>query len=125
ACCEGCGRARGRLRGGVGDIPGRGATRALYGGTQDKAPLRGVPPLRGTATLRFTEPHGRGWIEGGTRWSWRTNRLPLPTPGVPQISDFKKEWMVADLSMGLRTPSGQRFVFGARNVTDLSYPLAL
>jgi outer membrane receptor protein involved in Fe transport len=49
----------------------------------------------------------------------------LATPGVPQINDFKKEWAVADLTMGVRTPTGQRFVFGVRNIGDLSYRLAL
>jgi outer membrane receptor protein involved in Fe transport len=118
-------RARATMTGSVGDITSADAVKALYGVTQDMAPLPGVPPFRGTLSLRWTEPQSRGWVEAGTRYSWRTNRLPLPTPGVPQISDFKKEWMVADLTMGVRTPTGQRFVFGCRNIADLSYRLAL
>jgi hemoglobin/transferrin/lactoferrin receptor protein len=118
-------RARATMTGSVGDITSADAVQALYGVTQDKAPLPGVPPFRGTLSLRWTEPQSRGWIEAGTRYSWRTNRLPLPTPGVPQINDFKKEWAVADLSMGWRTPTGQRLVLGCRNIADLSYRLAL
>jgi TonB-dependent heme/hemoglobin receptor len=118
-------RARATMTGSVGDITSADAILALYGQTQDKAPLPGVPPFRGTLSLRWTEPQARGWVEAGTRYSWRTNRLPLATPGVPQINEFKKEWAVADLTMGVRTPTGQRFVFGVRNIADLSYRLAL
>jgi len=119
-------RVRSTLTGSVGDITSADAIEALYGvSNTDKAPLPGVPPARGTTTLRFTEPQARGWVEAGTRWSWRTNRLPLATPGVPQTADFKKEWMVGDLSMGFRTPQGQRIVLGCRNLADVSYRLAL
>jgi len=44
---------------------------------------------------------------------------------VSQFSAFKKEWVVADLTMGLRTPQGQRLVAGVRNVTDRLYRQAL
>jgi len=119
-------RVRSTLSGAMGDITSPTAIQQLYGvTTQDKAILPGVPPLRGTAAVRWTEPQSRGWIEAGTRWSWRTNRLPLPTPGVSQFSAFKKEWVVADLTMGLRTPQGQRLVAGVRNVTDRLYRQAL
>src|SRR5262245_17405028 len=118
-------RARATMTGAMGDITSPEAVQALYGVTQEKAPLPGVPPFRGTLSVRYTEPQARGWVEAGTRYSWRTNRLPLATPGVPQINDFKKEWVVADLTAGVRTPTGQRFVFGVRNIADLSYRLAL
>ena len=118
-------RARATMTGAAGNITSAEAVQTLYGVTQDKAPLPGVPPFRGTASLRWTEPQARGWVEAGTRYSWRTNRLPLATPGVPQIDQFKKEWIVADLSMGWRTPTGQRIVLGCRNLTDRSYRMAL
>ena len=118
-------RARATMTGAVGEITSAEAIQALYGVTQDAAPLPGVPPFRGTASLRWTEPQARGWLELGTRYSWRTNRLPLPTPGVPQTGQFKKEWIVADLSTGWRTPTGQRVVLGCRNLANLSYRQAL
>jgi len=119
-------RVRSTLTGAMGDITSATAIQNLYGVFNvDKAPLPGVPPLRGTTALRWTEPQSRGWVEAGTRWSWRTNRLPLPTPGVSQLTDFKKEWIVADVSMGMRTPQGQRLVAGVRNVADRLYRRAL
>ena len=119
-------RVRSTLTGAMGDITSSTAIEQLYGvPNAEKAPLPGVPPLRGTTTLRWTEPQSRCWFEGGTRWSWRTNRLPLPTPGVSQLTDFKREWIVADLSMGVRTPQGQRLVAGVRNLTDRLYRRAL
>ena len=33
--------------------------------------------------------------------------------------------MVADLTMGVRTPTGQRLIVGCRNIADASYRLAL
>jgi hemoglobin/transferrin/lactoferrin receptor protein len=118
-------RARATMTGAVGTITSPEAITALYGITQDKAPLPGVPPFRGTLSVRWTQPQTRGWVEAGTRYSWRTNRLPPATPGVPQVNEFKKEWMVADLTMGVRTPTGQRLVVGCRNIADASYRLAL
>jgi hemoglobin/transferrin/lactoferrin receptor protein len=118
-------RARATMTGAMGNITSAEAIQTLYGVTQDKAPLPGVPPFRGTATLRWTESQSRGWVEAGTRYSWRTNRLPLPTPGVPQIDQFKKEWIVADLSAGWRSPAGQQVVLGCRNLANLSYRQAL
>jgi hemoglobin/transferrin/lactoferrin receptor protein len=113
---------RSTLAGQVGEITSGQAIATLYGVQgQDRAPLPGVPPLKGGTALRWSEPEGRVWLEAGTRWSWRTNRLPLPTPGVPQSTEFKKEWIVADFSLGLTTPSGQRMVAGVRNLSDRRY----
>lgn len=119
-------RARGTLSGAVGDITSAAAILQLYGAPNtERAPLGGVPPLKGSGSLRWSDRDGRGWVEAGTRWSWRTNRLPLPTPGVGQLTDFKKEWVVADLSLGLKTPMGQRLVAGIRNLSDREYRQAL
>ena len=113
---------RSTLAGQIGDITSAEAIEKLYGVTgQDQAPLPGVPPLKGMTSLRWNEPGRRAWVEAGTRWSWRTNRLPLATPGVPQLNEFKKEWIVADLSLGVTTPSGQRLIAGVRNLSDLRY----
>ncbi len=115
-------RVRSTLAGQVGEITSAGAIASLYGVTgADRAPLPGVPPLKGGTWLRWNEPRGRLWLEAGTRWSWRTNRMPLPTPGVPQSAEFKKEWLVGDLSLGVTTPSGQRLVAGIRNLSDRKY----
>lgn len=115
-------QVRSTLAGQRGDITSAEAIATLYGVTgADQAPLPGVPPLKGGTWVRWSEPGRRGWIEGGTRWSWRTHRLPLPTPGVPQSTEFKKEWVVGDLTLGLITPSGQRLVAGVRNLTDRRY----
>ena len=119
-------RVRSTLAGTVGDITSAAAIQRLYGVSNTaQAPLTGVPPLKGSTSLRWSEPRARGWIEAGTRWSWRTNRLPLPTPGVSQLTTFKKEWMVGDLSLGVMTPSGQRIVAGVRNLADRQYRQAL
>jgi hemoglobin/transferrin/lactoferrin receptor protein len=117
---------RSSIAGTVGDITSAEAIQLLYGvANTETAPLAGVPPLKGATSLRWNEPRARAWIEAGTRWSWRTNRLPLPTPGVGQLTDFKKEWIVADVSLGMNTPSGQRLVAGVRNLGDLQYRQAL
>jgi outer membrane receptor protein involved in Fe transport len=111
----------------IGDITSAQAIQTLYGVSgKDRAPLPNVPPFKGTFSLRWTDSKGRFWIEPGARYSWRTNRLPLPTPNVPQIGDFKKEWVVGDVFAGARFGSGQRIVVGVRNFGNTSYrqPLA-
>lgn len=119
-------RVRSTIAGTIGDITSSDAILKLYGVSGlDKAPLTGVPPLKGATSLRWTEPSSRFWLEGATRWSWRTNRLPLPTPGVGQLTDFKKEWIVADISAGAKIANRQRIVIGARNLTDREYRQAL
>ncbi len=109
----------------AGDITSAGAIQALYGVSQDKAPLPSVPPFRGSFGLRWTDRGGRLWVEPGTRFAWRTSRLPLPTPGAPQFTEFKKEWIVGDLLAGAKLPWGQKLVAGVRNFTDTPYRQAL
>ncbi len=119
-------RVRSTLAGTIGEITSADAILKLYGvAGVDKAPLTGVPPLKGSTSLRWTEPSSRIWVEGATRWSWRTNRLPLPTPGVGQLTDFKKEWIVADISAGAKLANRQRIVIGVRNLADREYRQAL
>jgi outer membrane receptor protein involved in Fe transport len=113
--------ARAEVSGAVGDITSASAIQTLYGANQDTAPLGGVPPFRGSMGLRFEDARKRFWIEPSARFAWRTNRLPLPTPGVGQLTDFKKEWLVGDLFAGARFPTGQRMLIGVRNVADRSY----
>jgi hemoglobin/transferrin/lactoferrin receptor protein len=110
---------RGSLAGAIGDITNQEAIEQLYGVSQPQAPLPNVPPLKGTGAVRWTEPRERFWIEPGVRWQWRTNRLPLD----PFANQFKKEWLVGDLTAGARLPSGQRLVVGVRNIGDVSYQL--
>ena len=117
--------ARTALAGAVGDITNAGAIQALYGVTADVAPLPSVPPFKGSFAVRWRDARDRFWVEPSTRFSWRTNRLPLPTPGVAQLTEFKKEWIVADLFAGARTPWGQRLVLGVRNLTDTPYRQSL
>jgi hemoglobin/transferrin/lactoferrin receptor protein len=111
--------ARGSIAGAIGDITNREAIEQLYGVSQDQAPLPGVPPLKGTAGMRWTESRDRFWIEPGVRWQWRTTRLPLD----PFFNTFKKEWLVGDITGGARLPSGQKLVLGVRNVGNVSYRL--
>ena len=118
-------KLRGTLSDAIGDITSADAIQDLYGVAQDQAPLGGVPPVRGSLALRFSDRNGRIWVEPSTRWSWRTSRLALPTPGVPQLTEFKKEWMVGDLFAGARLPWGQRLVLGVRNFTNTPYRQAL
>jgi hypothetical protein len=92
----------------------------LYGVDAEEAPLPGVPPFRGTASLRWTSAKGLLWIEPSVRGSWRTNRLPLATPGVPFTTQFKSEWLVGDLFAGARL-GGQRVLLGVRNFADTPY----
>jgi hemoglobin/transferrin/lactoferrin receptor protein len=117
--------ARSTAAGAVGDITSAEAIEALYGVTADEAPLPNVPPFKGSASVRWTSAQGRYWIEPATRFSWRTNRLPLPTPGVEQFTQFKPEWIIGDLFMGARLPGGQRLLLGVRNFTDTPYQQAL
>ena len=109
----------------IGDITNADAILQLYGVVQDRAPLPNVPPVKGTAALRWRNASDRFWLEPTARWSWRTSRLPLPTPGVPFFTEFKKEWMVGDVMAGLRLPRGQRAVVGVRNIADRSYRQAI
>ena len=124
-------RARATIAGTVGEITSADAISKLYGiyasPGQDRAPLTGVPPLKGSLSVRKSHEVGemQAWLEAGSRWSWRTNRLPLPTPGVSQLTNFKKEWIVADIALGVRTPAGTRVIAGARNVSDRKYRQAL
>jgi outer membrane receptor protein involved in Fe transport len=118
--------ARGMVSGTIGDITGAAAIDSLYGVQgKDRAPLPNVPPFKGTLALRWTDSSGRFWIEPGARYSWRTNRLPLPVNGVPQIGAFKSEWIVGDVFAGARFGTGQRIVVGVRNFTDTPYRQAL
>jgi outer membrane receptor protein involved in Fe transport len=119
-------RVRASLAGAIGDITNRDAIAQLYSVTADQAPLPNVPPFKGSTALRWTDPQGRVWAETAMRFSWRTNRLPLATPGVPQTSEFRKEWLVEDVTVGGRLPGGERLVIGVRNIANRSYtyPLA-
>ena len=117
--------ARAAVTGAVGDITSRDAIRTLYNVDADKAPLPNVPPLKGSAALRWTSPGSRLWVEPGMRYSWRTNRLPLPTADVSQITAFKKEWLVGDLFAGYRIADGQRIEVGVKNFTDRAYQLPI
>ena len=117
---------RGTVASTVGTITSADAIRQLYGVPgQDRAPLGGVPPCKGSLSIRWNDPSSAFFMEAASRWSWRTNRLPLPTPGVGQLTDFKKEWITADISGGVKLPSGQRLVAGVRNITDRTYRQAL
>jgi hemoglobin/transferrin/lactoferrin receptor protein len=118
-------KSRAVLSSQIGDITSADAIRQLYGATADIAPLPGVPPLKGLLSLRWTDASRRFWVEPAARASWRTNRLPLPTPGVSQLTDFKKEWLVGDVFAGATLPTGQRLVLGVRNVADRTYRLPL
>ena len=113
------------MTGAVGDITSREAIMTLYGVDQDTAPLPGVPPFKGTASIRWTTSNGKAWVEPAMRYSWRTNRLPLPTPGVSQITDFKKEWIVGDLTAGMKFGNNINATAGVRNFTDRAYQLPL
>ena len=117
--------ARTAMSGTVGDITNREAILQIYGVDAARVPLELVPPFRGLATLRWTDSAHRVWAEAGTRYSWRTNRLAPVTPGAEQLSTFKKEWLVGDVSAGARLETGQRLVLGVRNFTDLRYQQAL
>src|SRR5262249_47066790 len=112
--------ARANCTGAIGDITSRGAIQTLYGVDAEKVPLPNVPPFKGSAAPRWTSHGGRLWGRPAMRYSWRTNRLPPPTPGVPQTGAFKKEYMVGDVMAGYRF-GGQRVQLGIRNFTDTAY----
>jgi hemoglobin/transferrin/lactoferrin receptor protein len=118
-------QARISMAGTMGDITNADAILTLYGVVQERAPLPNVPPFKGAAALRWRDASGRFWVEPSARWSWRTNRLPLPTPGVPAFTSFKKEWLVGDLMVGMRLPRGQKVVAGVRNIADRVYRQAV
>jgi hemoglobin/transferrin/lactoferrin receptor protein len=104
----------------------RAAATTMRGDDTDKdVPLPNIPPFKGSASLRWTSTEGTYWIEPSTRYSWRTNNLPPPTPGVSQLTDFKKEWIVGDIFVGARFSNNLRASAGVRNFTDRSYRMAL
>jgi len=109
----------------IGDITNAEAIENLYGVSQDQAPLPSVPPIHGAFSVRWTDTNGRYWVEPSARWSWRTARLPLPTPGVEQFTEFKSEWIVGDLFAGAALPWGARLMAGVRNIADTPYRPAL
>ena len=109
----------------VGDITNRAAILEIYGVSADRVPLELVPPFHGSASLRWTDSARRFWAEAGTRYSWRTNRLPPVTQGAEQLAEFKQKWLVGDVSAGARLETGQRLVLGVRNFTDRRYQPAL
>lgn len=117
--------ARANVSDAIGDITNAEAIENLYGVSQDEAPLPSVPPIHGAFSLRWTDSRGRYWVEPSARWSWRTSRLPLPTPGVGQFTEFKKEWIVGDLYGGASLPWGARVMVGVRNIADTAYRPAL
>ncbi|MGH7730855.1 MAG: TonB-dependent receptor, partial [Candidatus Eiseniibacteriota bacterium] len=117
--------ARVSMAGAIGDITNAAAILRLYGVVREQAPLPSIPPFKGSAALRWRDASGRFWVEPSARWSWRTSRLPLPTPGVSFFTEFKKEWMVGDLMAGMRLPRGQRVVAGVRNIADRRYRQAI
>jgi TonB-dependent heme/hemoglobin receptor len=105
----------------VGNVTSREAIRELYGLDADHVPLDLVPPFGGSTSLRWTEPARRVWVQAGTRYSTRYDRLPPPIPGVGQLSTPKSKWMVGDVATGLSLTTGQRLVVGVRNVLDQRY----
>jgi hemoglobin/transferrin/lactoferrin receptor protein len=109
----------------VGDITSSEAIMTLYGVTASSAPLPGVPPFKGNASLRWTSANGMFWVEPSTRYSWRTNRLPLPTANVEELTTFKKEWIVGDVAMGAKFGRGQRAMVGVRNFTNRAFTMPL
>ena len=116
---------RATVAGTVGDNTSRSAIQQIYGVHADRVPLELVPPFGGSGSLRWAGPGHHVWAEATTRYSWRTNRLPPVTPGAEEIAAFKKEWIVADLSVGGRLETGQRVVAGVRNLADRRYRPAL
>lgn len=116
---------RSGMAGTVGDITSRAAIHEIYGVSADRVPLELVPPFRGQASLRWCDSPRRFWAEMGARYSWRTNRLPPATEGAEQLTEFKREWIVGDVSAGARFDTGQRVVLGVRNFTDRRYRQAL
>jgi len=116
---------RASVSGAIGDITNASAIQQLYGVTQDQAPLASVPPLRGTAGIRWRDAANRFWVEPSARWAWRTNRLPLETPGVPFFTETKKEWLVGDLTAGAKLRTGQKLLAGVRNIGDRTYQLPI
>jgi hemoglobin/transferrin/lactoferrin receptor protein len=116
---------RASVTGAVGDITSSEAIMTLYGVNASSAPLPGVPPFKGNASLRWTSANGMFWVEPSTRYSWRTNRLPLPTANVEELTTFKKEWIVGDVAMGAKFGRGQRATVGVRNFTNRAFQMPL
>lgn len=104
----------------IGDVTSASAIQAIYGLQADKVPLEQVPPFTGTTSARWTNPGHDFWLELSGRYSWRTDRLPPPIPGVGQLSTFKKEYLVGDVAMGA-TLDPVRAEIGVRNFTNRAY----
>jgi len=117
--------ARANVSDAIGDITNAEAIETLYGVSQDQAPLPSVPPIHGMVSVRWSDARGRYWLEPAARWSWRTSRLPLPTPGVSQFTEFHKEWLVGDVFGGAALPWGAKLMVGVRNIADTPYRPAL
>jgi hemoglobin/transferrin/lactoferrin receptor protein len=118
-------KARATAAGAVGDITSRDAIMTLYGVDADQAPLGGVPPFKGSFGIRWDATSRRFWAEPSMRYSWRTNRLPLPTGNVEQLVQFKKEWLVVDVMAGARLREHDQLTVGVRNIGDRRYQEAL
>jgi outer membrane receptor protein involved in Fe transport len=116
---------RTQMSGVIGDITSRDYISSVYGIDAATVPLDGIPPFRGSGSVRWTTSDGRIWFEPAVRYSWRYDRLAPPISGVPQIGALKKEWLVGDLAAGYRTPWGQRLEAGVRNLGNATYRPAL
>ncbi len=108
----------------IGDITSADAILKIYGLVADRVPLELVPPLKGSMSLRWDDDQHRVWVETTGRYSWRTNRLPPPIPGVGQLSTFKKEYVVGDIMMGTEVDN-IHVVLGVKNFTNRAYRPAL
>lgn len=114
---------RTQMSGQIGDATDRNAIIKVFGANTDRAPLPLIPPFKGSASVRWTDGTRRFWVEPAARWAWRTNRLPF-SQGAPQLTAFKKEYIVGDLMAGAAF-AGQRLTVGIRNFTDRAYQPAL
>lgn len=116
--------ARTTMAGQMADITSRDAILKIYGVAADKVALELVPPFKGNASVRWTDSSRRYWVEPSARYSWRTNRLPPPVPGVGQLSSFKKEYVVGDIFAGAAF-GAHRLTVGIKNFTNRDYRPAL
>ena len=97
-------------------------------------PMRRIPPVQGTAAVRYTHKDDLFWVEAGTRWAGPQSRLHPSDRSDHRICETSRHsgvlqddcegspgYGLLDLRAGFMLFEVHRFDLGVSNVTDANY----